>query len=62
MTATKPAGRPPLDGTTKTVYQVRLTAAQVATARALGDGNASAGIRAALTHADTAAVSAHPKP
>jgi vacuolar-type H+-ATPase subunit I/STV1 len=41
-------GRPPLDGETKTVQQVRLTAAQLATARRLGDGNASEGIRRAL--------------
>lgn len=46
------AGRPPLDGETKTVHQVRLTAAQVDTARRLGDGNVSAGIRRALDTAN----------
>ncbi len=46
--ATVIRGRPPLDGETKTVTQVRLTAAQLDTARRLGDGNASAGIRRAL--------------
>lgn len=47
------AGRPPLDGETKTIHQVRLTAAQVETARRLGDGNVSAGIRRALSPTET---------
>ncbi len=41
-------GRPTLTGETLTVQQVRLTAAQIATARRLGAGNLSAGVRAAL--------------
>lgn len=45
---TRPAGRPTLTGETLTVQQVRLTAAQCATARRLGDGNLSAGVRVAL--------------
>lgn len=44
----RPAGRPPLDGTAKTVYQVRLTADHIETARRLGNGNISAGVRLAL--------------
>ena len=40
---------------------VTMPASYWAKARALGDGNASAGIRVALTRADTAAVSARPK-
>jgi len=40
--------RPTLTGETLTVQQVRLTAAQIATARRLGDGNLSAGVRMAL--------------
>lgn len=51
MTAHPPprAGRPPLDGDRAlTVVQVRLSAAQIATARRLGNGNISAGVRAAL--------------
>jgi hypothetical protein len=47
-TTTKSAGRPTLTGETLTVQQVRLTAAQIATARRLGAGNLSAGVRAAL--------------
>lgn len=43
-----PAGRPPLDGEPKTVHSVHLTAAHVATARRLGNGNVSAGLRMAL--------------
>ena len=57
----RPAGRPTLTGETLTVQQVRLTAAQCATARRLGAGNLSAGVRAALTDADTAACQHPPK-
>jgi hypothetical protein len=44
--------RPTLTGETLTVQQVRLTAAQIATARRLGQGNLSAGVRAALENTD----------
>lgn len=50
MTATdkRPSGRPTLTGETLTVVQVRLTANQIATARKLGAGNLSEGVRRAL--------------
>lgn len=50
MTATdkRTSGRPTLTGETLKVVQVRLTTDQIATARRLGNGNASAGIRRAL--------------
>jgi hypothetical protein len=42
------AGRPPLADGEARPCSVYLTAAQIATARRLGDGNLSAGVRAAL--------------
>lgn len=53
--------RPTLTGETLTVQQVNLTAAQIATARRLGDGNLSAGVRKALTNADTTPCQHSPK-
>ncbi len=44
----RPVGRPTITGETLKVVQVRLTTDQIATARRLGNGNASAGIRRAL--------------
>jgi hypothetical protein len=41
-------GRPPEGGVAKTLVQARVTAAQLKTAKRLGDGCISAGIRAAL--------------
>ena len=51
MTATdkRPSGRPTLTGETLKVVQVRLTADQIATARRLGAGNLSEGVRRALS-------------
>ena len=46
-------GRPRIDGTDKKAQSVHLTAEHIATAKRLGDGNVSAGVRAALTHAAT---------
>lgn len=45
------AGRPPIDGETKTVIPVRVTKAQIATAKKLGAGNFAAGVRLALDRA-----------
>jgi len=55
---TRPAGRPTLTGETLTVVQVRLTAGQIATARRLGDGNLSEGVRKALELGGIQAVEA----
>lgn len=41
-------GRPRIDGTGKKAHSVHLTAEHIATAKRLGDGNVSAGVRAAL--------------
>ena len=41
-------GRPRIDGTDKKAQSVHLTAEHIATAKRLGDGNVSAGVRAAL--------------
>jgi len=41
-------GRPAIDGTNKKAQVVYLAASHVATAKALGDGNTSAGVRLAL--------------
>ena len=55
---TRAAGRPTITGETLTVVQVRLTVDQIATARRLGAGNASAGIRLALELGGIQAVEA----
>ena len=44
----KRPGRPRIAGTKKSTRVVYLTAAHIATAKRLGDGNVSAGVRAAL--------------
>ena len=41
-------GRPRIDGIDKRAQSVHLTAEHIATAKRLGDGNVSAGVRAAL--------------
>jgi hypothetical protein len=46
------AGRPALYGETLQVCQVRLTRRQLETAKRLGRGNASAGVREALERAE----------
>ena len=46
------AGRPPLDGTAKRAHSIHMTADHIATARRLGNGNISAGVRLALERAE----------
>lgn len=48
MTAPAKRGRPAIDGTNKKAQVVYLAAEHLATANRLGDGNTSAGVRAAL--------------
>lgn len=53
----RPVGRPPVNG--RRVI-VKLTAAEIDRARALGNGSISNGIRAALSPQDTAATLPEP--
>jgi hypothetical protein len=48
MTTPAKRGRPAIDGTNKKAQVVYLAAAHLATAKALGHGNTSAGVRLAL--------------